>query len=233
MSSDIQQIRIGLTNNHPCSYLADRMERVAVAIDPQMQSPDSYEVLMANGFRRSGDTIYKPHCDHCHACQALRIPVPDYTPSNSQKRLLKLLERHFHWQLKPEMDEEWYQLYARYIFARHRHGSMYPPNKMEFAKFAQAKWLNTQYLHLYEGEKLVAIAVTDLLPHSASAFYTFYDPDITLSLGTLAVLCQLNHCQQTKKQWLYLGYQIDECPAMNYKVRFNPHQRLVNQRWQG
>ncbi|HFF3148726.1 TPA: arginyltransferase, partial [Vibrio cholerae] len=24
MSSDIQQIRIGLTNNHPCSYLADR-----------------------------------------------------------------------------------------------------------------------------------------------------------------------------------------------------------------
>lgn len=59
MSSDIQQIRIGLTNNHPCSYLADRMERVAVAIDPQMQTPETYEVLMANGFRRSGDTIYK------------------------------------------------------------------------------------------------------------------------------------------------------------------------------
>lgn len=69
---------------------------------------------------------------------------------------------------------------------------------MEFAKFARAKWLNTQYLHLYQGEKLVAIAVTDLLPNSASAFYTFYDPDISISLGTLAVLCQLNYCQQTK-----------------------------------
>jgi arginine-tRNA-protein transferase len=33
------------------------------------------------------------------------------------------------------------------------------------------------------------------------------------------------------KEWLYLGYQIDECPAMNYKTRFHPHQRLVNQRW--
>ncbi len=44
---------------------------------------------------------------------------------------------------------------------------------MEFAKFARAKWLNSQYLHLYQGEKLVAIAVTDLLPNSASAFYTF------------------------------------------------------------
>ncbi len=129
MSSDIQQIRIGLTNNHPCSYLSDRMERVAVAIDPQMQSPETYEVLMANGFRRSGDTIYKPHCDHCQACQALRLPVPNFVPSKSQKRLLKLLDQDFHWQLKPEMDDDWYQLYARYIFARHRHGSMYPPIK--------------------------------------------------------------------------------------------------------
>ncbi|GHZ49699.1 arginyl-tRNA-protein transferase-related protein [Vibrio cholerae] len=102
MSSDIQQIRIGLTNNHPCSYLADRMERVAVAIDPQMQTPETYEVLMANGFRRSGDTIYKPHCDHCQSCQALRIPAPDFVPSKSQKRLLKLLSQEFHWQLKPD-----------------------------------------------------------------------------------------------------------------------------------
>ncbi|HFF2759023.1 TPA: arginyltransferase, partial [Vibrio cholerae] len=115
MSSDIQQIRIGLTNNHPCSYLADRMERVAVAIDPQMQTPETYEVLMANGFRRSGDTIYKPHCDHCQSCQALRIPAPDFVPSKSQKRLLKLLSQEFHWQLKPELDEDWYTLYARYI----------------------------------------------------------------------------------------------------------------------
>lgn len=233
MSSEIQQIRIGLTNNHPCSYLEERMERVAVAIDQQMQTPDAYEVLMANGFRRSGDTIYKPHCDHCHACQALRIPVPDFVPSKSQKRILKLLDQDFDWQLKPQLDDNWYSLYARYILARHRHGSMYPPNKIDFAKFAQSKWLNTQFLHIYAANQLVAIAVTDILPNSASAFYTFYDPDIPISLGTLAILCQLNYCHQTQKQWLYLGYQIDECPAMNYKVRFNPHQRLVNQCWQG
>ncbi|MFA0233158.1 arginyltransferase, partial [Vibrio sp. 10N.261.45.A7] len=62
---------------------------------------------------------------------------------------------------------------------------------------------------------------------------TFFDPDIDISMGTLGVLFQIQHAQKEQKQWLYLGYQIDECPAMNYKVRFQRHQRLVNQRWQG
>ena len=232
MSSDLQHIRIGLTDNHPCSYLKDKQERVAVALDPSMQSAENYELLLANGFRRSGSTIYKPHCDSCSACEALRVSVPDFVLSKSQKRL-RNKTRHYEWKLKPHMDEVWFELYSHYINARHRGGTMYPPKQDEFAKFAQCDWLNTQYLHIYENDKLIAIAVTDVLTHSASAFYTFYDPDYELSLGTLAVLFQLEYCRNEGKKWLYLGYQIDECPAMNYKVRFQRHQRLVNQRWQG
>ncbi|MFM2589350.1 arginyltransferase [Vibrio sp. TBV020] len=232
MSSDLQQIRIGLTDCHPCSYLTDRQERVAVALDPGMHCGSSYEVLLANGFRRSGDTIYKPHCDLCQSCQALRVSVPDFKQSKSQKRIYNKAKM-FEWQLKTDMDEDWFELYARYIEARHQNGSMYPPKKDEFATFSNCAWLNTQYLHIYDQGKLIGIAVTDILSNSASAFYTFYDPDYELSLGTLGVLFQLEYCQQQGKQWLYLGYQIDECPAMNYKVRFQRHQRLVNQRWRG
>ncbi len=233
MSSDIHQIRIGLTNNHPCSYLKDRMERVAVALDNSMQSDENYEILLANGFRRSGDTIYKPHCDACSACHALRIAVPDFVPSKSQKRLLNKVKDEITWQLKSELDENWFTLYSQYIKARHRDGTMYPPQKDEFDKFAKSQWLNTQFLHIYQHNQLIAIAVTDVLPHSASAFYTFFDPNSPLSIGTLAILLQVEFCKTHRKQWLYLGYQIDECPAMNYKVRFQRHQRLVNQRWQG
>ncbi|GAA5646723.1 arginyltransferase [Vibrio proteolyticus] len=232
MSSDIQHIRIGLTDSHACSYLPGREERVAVALDNQMHSNESYEVLLANGFRRSGDTIYKPHCDHCQACQALRVAVPDFTMSKSQKRLLNKA-RHLDWCLKSDLDPNWFSLYARYIEARHKNGSMYPPQKQDFYQFAKCEWLDTQFLHIYDRGQLVGVAVTDVMPRSASAFYTFYDPDYPLSLGTLGVLLQLEYCRQEKKHWLYLGYQIDECPAMNYKVRFHRHQRLVNQRWQG
>ncbi|MGY5613132.1 arginyltransferase [Vibrio brasiliensis] len=232
MSSDLQQIRIGLTDSHPCSYLADRQERVAVALDPAMHCGSSYEVLLANGFRRSGDTIYKPHCDQCQSCQALRLSIPDFEPSRNQKRLLKK-SAQYQWQLKERMDDNWFDLYVRYIESRHKSGSMYPPKKEEFAQFSKCNWLNTQFLHIYQEQQLVAIAVTDILSNSASAFYTFFEPEHSLSLGTLAVLFQAEYCIEQGKQWLYLGYQIDECPAMNYKVRFQRHQRLVNQRWQG
>jgi len=77
MSSDLQQIRIGLTDNHACSYLPHLQERVAVTLDEHMHTSDNYEVLLANGFRRSGATIYKPHCDNCSACQAIRLSIPE------------------------------------------------------------------------------------------------------------------------------------------------------------
>lgn len=232
MSSGLHQIRIGLTDNHSCSYLPERQERVAVTLDEHMHTPDNYEVLLANGFRRSGATIYKPHCDSCSSCHALRLSIPDIQLSKSQKRLLNKA-KSYQWAMKSQMDENWFDLYSRYITARHRSGTMYPPQKDEFLQFSKNEWLNTQYLHVYLDEKLVAVAVTDVMSQSTSAFYTFFDPDVDLSLGTLGVLFQIQHAQQTQKQWLYLGYQIDECPAMNYKVRFQRHQRLVNQVWQG
>ncbi|MDF2153667.1 arginyltransferase [Vibrio sp. CAU 1672] len=233
MSTDLQHIRIGLTNNHPCSYLPERQERVAVALDASLHNANSYEVLLANGFRRSGDTIYKPHCEHCSACQPIRVAVEHFVASKSQKRLMAKA-KHLSWEFKSAMDPEWFDLYSRYICQRHRHGTMYPPKEQDFSRFAHAKWLESSFLHIYDqSNTLLAIAVTDVMSQSASAFYTFFEPDYPLSLGTLAVLYQIAFCQKAGKHWLYLGYQIDECPAMNYKTRFQRHQRLVNQRWQG
>ncbi len=233
MSSDVHRIRIGLTDNHPCSYLADKQERVAVALDKSMHTSESYEVLLANGFRRSGDTIYKPHCDTCASCHPIRISAADFKTSRSQKRVLNKA-KSLSWSLKTEMDDEWFSVYSNYITQRHSDGTMFPPKKKEFSQFSRSAWLDTRFLHIYDHDKLIAIAVTDVMPSAASAFYTFFDPDYhSASIGTLAVLFQLEFCRQEGKQWLYLGYQIDECPAMNYKTRFHPHQRLVNQRWQG
>lgn len=228
----MQSIQIGLTKEHPCSYLDDQKERVAVAVDPRMQTAENYEILLANGFRRSGNTIYKPYCDSCSQCTALRVNVADFTLSKSQKRL-KNKAIHLSYEIKQTLDSNWFTLYADYIAKRHNNGTMYPPDKNDFERFATCPWLSVSYLHVYDKDKLVAIAVMDILPGSASAFYTFYDPEYPLSLGTLAVIFQLEYCKIAQKQWLYLGYQIDSCPAMNYKVRFHPHQRLVNQLWRG
>lgn len=136
MSSDLQQIRIGLTDNHACSYLPHLQERVAVTLDEFMHTADNYEVLLANGFRRSGSTIYKPHCDNCSACQAIRLSIPEIKFSKSQRRILNKA-KSFHWEFKDGMDDNWFDLYSRYITARHQSGTMYPPKKEEFLQFSK------------------------------------------------------------------------------------------------
>ncbi|WP_375750302.1 arginyltransferase [Vibrio sp. HN007] len=232
MIPETQQIKIGLSTTNPCNYLEREEERVAVALDQAIHCNQGYELLLANGFRRSGGTIYTPHCPSCNKCQAIRLSISDLQLTKSQKRLVSKAS-HLRWELKNEMDENWFDLYSDYITKRHSTGSMYPPKKDEFFQFATCEWLNTQFLHVYDADKLILIAITDVMDKCASAFYTFFDPDYPLSLGTLGVLYQTAYCKQTAKQWLYLGYQIDECAAMNYKVRFHRHQRLVNHRWQG
>lgn len=232
MNMAVQQIRIGLSRKQDCSYLPAQQERVAIVLEKELHEANQYEMLLANGFRRSGDAIYKPQCDHCSACHALRVAIDDFKLSKSQKRLLAKT-KSFHWEIRPTLDEEWFDLYSRYIEKRHSTGSMYPPRQQEFFEFAQCSWMTLHYLHIFDDDKLIGIAITDILSDSASAFYTFFDPDYALSLGTYAVLCQIEYCQRYNKQWLYLGYQIDDCSAMNYKTRFQRHQRLVNQRWRG
>ena len=226
------QIKIGLTASNQCSYLKDQQERVAVILDPDLHTPSDYEVFLSNGFRRSGDTIYRPQCEQCQACQAIRVSIPNIKWSKSQKRLLNKA-KHITWKLKTQLDDNWFNIYHLYIEARHKNGRMHPANKAVFESFILSDWIQPQFIHVYDDNKLVAVAVTDCLPNSLSAFYTFYDPEHPLSLGTLCVLLQLKQGQIMQKQWLYLGYQIDDCPAMNYKVRFQHHQKLVNQRWQG
>ncbi|MFV0574146.1 MAG: arginyltransferase [Vibrio sp.] len=226
------QIKIGLTQAHPCSYLSEQQERVAVVLEPSLHTPHYYELFLANGFRRSGNTIYKPYCDHCSACQPIRVSIPELQFSKSQKRILNKA-KHLRAELKTQLDDNWFELYEKYIRLRHQNGSMYPAKEESFVDFIFSDWIEPNFLHVYDNDKLIAVAVTDCMPDSLSAFYTFFEPEYELSLGTLCVLLQMKQCQTMNKQWLYLGYQIDACPAMNYKVRFQPHQKLVNQRWQG
>ena len=224
-------LRIGLTPESACNYLPGETEQLGVVMDHHWFTPEGYNVLIASGYRRSGSAIYRPMCTQCHACTPLRIEGQTFTPSKSQKRQLNQMKQ-LRWEFKPSLDEEWFSLYERYINQRHSNGSMYPANKDQFFEFCTAPWMHTQFLHVYDDDTLIAIAVTDVFDDALSAMYSFFDPDSPLSLGTLCVLYQIQYCQQTGRDWLYPGYQIDACPAMNYKTRFKPHQKRHDNSWQ-
>jgi arginine-tRNA-protein transferase len=149
------------------------------------------------------------------------------------KRHKRLLNKtaHLTWKWKSTLDPNWFELYEKYITKRHKNGSMYPPNSNDFLQFCQSTTVQLHYLHAYDEDKLIAVAVTDEYDTGYSAFYTFFDPESPFSLGTRCILEQINTAQKNHKLWVYLGFQVDDCPAMRYKRDYLPHQRFKNSQW--
>ncbi len=225
-------LKLGITQEFDCNYLDDHKERLLVVIDDLSQQSAAYDFLMFQGFRRSGEQVYKPHCVNCNACQSLRLPVNHFKPSKSQKRMLNRNRRFL---VKTSAFEKptYYPLFEKYINTLHSDGTMYPATKAQFDGFIFTKVTEQLFIEVYDGEKLISVAVTDAMPSALSAVYTFYDPEYRANgLGIYSILQQIKHTQNLGKEYLYLGYQIDECQKMNYKNKFYPHERLIENRWQ-
>lgn len=90
---------------------------------------------------------------------------------------------------------------------------------MSYGSFHQQYWLD---------DKLIAVAVIDILPACVSSVYFFYDPDYGfLSLGTYGSLREIYYTQQlcerdSKLCNYYMGFYIHSCPKMRYKGKLNP-----------
>ncbi len=225
-------MRFGVTGTFSCSYLPEQQERLIVHMDDKPAQAEDYQTLITLGFRRSGTQVYRPHCPHCHACESLRVPVAEFRPSRSQKRVVR---KNAELQLRISHTDkpEYYPLYQAYISDRHRDGSMYPPTKEQYDNFILCPWLPQQFVEMWDKDKLIGVMVTDELPQALSALYTFFLPEYApRSLGTFAILSQIDLCKAQNRPYLYLGYQIDGCAKMNYKAKFLPHERFRQNEWQ-
>ncbi|MDU0354928.1 arginyltransferase [Paraglaciecola aquimarina] len=224
--------KFGLTQEYACSYLPEKQEQLLVLMPEQAPNLVEYGYLIAAGFRRSGMQIYRPHCQDCRACEAIRIPVTSFKYSKSQKRI-RSRNQDLHIKVSKTNKPEYYPLYENYVNQRHADGSMYPANKEQYQGFIINPWDKALYLELHDENGLIAVAVTDNLPNSLSALYTFFKPDQDKrSLGTFAVLQQIELAKRLNKDYLYLGYQIDACEKMRYKQNFLPHERFFAEKWQ-
>ncbi|ASM54285.1 MULTISPECIES: arginyltransferase [Pseudoalteromonas] len=224
--------RAGLSQEFACSYLPNRQEQLLVILDPSCYSSDKFESLLALGFRRSGNQIYRPHCPTCSACSSVRVLAQEFIETKSHKRKLNKAKTRFEVKYSNQERPQYYALYSKYISLRHQDGSMYPPDKTQFQSFLLCSWLNITFIELWDQDNLVAVAVTDCMDKAISAIYTFFDPDYEqYSLGTVMILQQLIFAKAQNKHYVYLGYQIDECPKMNYKTQFLPAQKQVKDQW--
>ncbi|MCX7084833.1 MAG: arginyltransferase [Methylococcales bacterium] len=227
------QIPLFLSQDYPCSYLENQQSRSAFVHPSYQMTSEIYAQLMSQGFRRSGDEVYKPHCQTCSACIPVRVPVAHFTPNRSQKRCIN---KNINTQakIKPALFEQaHYDMYIRYQKSRHLDGSMANTSPEDYLSFLSSTWSDTVFIEFSINNELASIAVVDQFDDSCSAVYTFFDPKFSdYSPGVFAVLWQIKHCLQANKEFLYLGLWIETCKKMTYKTNYQPLEYLIDHEWQ-
>ena len=232
MTSSLRDLKVYTTYPHSCSYLEEQ-EATTLFIDPRTPMTGTlYSQLSQLGFRRSGSHLYRPNCGSCKACVPARIPVSVFKARRSQKRCWKHNADLQVEETGTIEGDEYFDLYRRYIEARHRDGDMYPPSREQYQSFLSAEWGVTRFFRLNLEGRLAGVAVADELDDGLSAIYTFFEPELhSRSLGTYAVLWQIHATRQLGLDYLYLGYWIKECQKMAYKIQYRPLELYINGQW--
>jgi leucyl-tRNA---protein transferase len=227
----------------PCSYLAGQFERKVVT---QLVSNDAvslYNNLSINGFRRSQSIAYRPDCDFCNACVSLRIPVADFKPNKTQKRILTRNNNLVGKVVTRRPTSEQYSLFRDYISARHESGGMSDMTMLDYTLMTEESYVDTRIIEYRErgvdsfitksGQgKLKAVSITDFLEDGLSMVYTFFDSeDENRSLGTMMILDHIERAKNLGLPYVYLGFWIKNSPKMAYKANFKPHEIFVKGEW--
>lgn len=228
------QLDFYITPEHECPYLADRQSQT-VFLNPEIHPQiEIYQWLINRGFRRSGDHIYRPHCNGCKACISVRISSETLLLSKQQRRCVKK-GNHFSSKIQPaRFDQEHYHLFESYIDARHQDGDMYPTSEKQYKNFVLSDWANTYFLDFIDPNtgKLIACCVFDQLSNGLSAIYTYFDVAYSkYSLGRLAILKLVEHSRALELDFVYLGYWIKGCQKMSYKGEYRPLECFMDDRW--
>ncbi|PKC00054.1 arginine-tRNA--protein transferase 1 [Rhizophagus irregularis] len=98
------------------------------------------------------------------------------------------------------------------------------PNTPGYGSFHQCYYLDN---------KLIAVAVLDVLPKCISSVYFLYDPDYNfLQIGKYSALREIVMAQELYNaglqylHWYYMGYYIHTCQKMKYKGQYKPSDLL-------
>ena len=216
-----------------CPYLEGRVERRMVT---ELQGPAAAELndrLSLAGFRRSHTIAYTPVCDGCSACVSVRVPVADFKPNRTQRRLLNRNDDLLVEERAAIATREQYQLFKTYIKTRHGDGDMALMGQSDYRALVEETPVQSNLIEFRTPDgHLIGGCLTDTLSDGLSAVYSFFDPEDTRrSLGTYIVLWLIERAEELGMDYVYLGYWVQGSKKMDYKRNFRPLEAYTPNGW--
>lgn len=197
---------------------------------------DAFQAHLEAGYFSRGVDFYKPVCRSCQECVPIRLPVAQYQPSKSQR---KLARQNSDLQLriaKPSYSDERLDIYARYHRSRWGWLSVDPEVlKPHFTEHLIADWGGAWEFSFWLEGRLLGFGIVDETTSAANSRYFVYEPDLgkQRGLGIYSLMREIEWCQNRQKDHHYLGMYVAASPTMSYKVDFRPFElRLPSGEWQ-
>lgn len=215
--------------HEPCSYIAGNTQSIHYKVIQEC-SKEQCEALIFRGWRRFGSMYFRPICSECRSCESLKIDALHYTLSKSDRRIIRknshltTVIRH------PTLTREHLSLFDRYHRYKHHTRDWDAPKsdpKNYYASFVQGHGDFGFEVLYFEGEKLIAVDLIDILEQGISSLYCYYDPEYNAqSLGHYTLLQQIEFAKRLNLKWIYLGYYVQGCQSLAYKINYQPSLEL-------
>jgi len=217
----------------PCPYVNGRTERKVVTELSGHDAEALHDRLSRAGFRRSHNIAYAQVCPGCNSCVPIRIPVAEFQPNRTLRRIEKANAGLDGFDMPARATAEQYQLFQRYQQVRHGDGDMATMSFYDYRAMVEDTPIETCVTEFREADdRLVGACLTDRLADGLSAVYSFFAPGLeSRSLGTYAILWMIRRARELGLPYVYLGYWVPESRKMAYKARFRPSEILRAGTW--
>ncbi len=217
----------------PCPYVAGRVERKVVTEITGPEAESLHDRLSRAGFRRSHNIAYAPVCPSCQACIPIRIPVKNFQPDRTLRKIVKANALVEGFEVSSRATTEQYQLFQRYQRVRHGEGDMATMSFYDYRAMVEDTPIDTFIVEFRDpDDRMVAACLSDRLGDGLSAVYSFFAPGLEKrSLGTYTILWLIERAKLLGLPYVYLGYWVPESRKMAYKARFRPSEVLIGGAW--
>jgi arginine-tRNA-protein transferase len=216
-----------LSEASDCPYLENRVYRQEYFVGTGLDE-HQFQQLLNDRWRRFGAVFFRPVCPDCRECVPIRIPVAEFRPGKSQRRVerknsdTRVLFSELNYR------DELYAIYERHSRLRFDQGS----GRDEFVRNFYTPAVHSFQSEYYIGDTLIGFGFLDRSSDGLSSVYFCFDPDYSsYSPGTFSVLAEMKQCAVMGLGYYYLGYYVAECSRMAYKGRFLPYELLRDGAW--